>query len=331
MRRMTAQLKPIPDLRASELLGFCKAMADQVRLNILSILDKESFGVLELCEILQLKQPALTHHLKLLTDAGLLTKRREGNSIFYSRNYHGAGNFANLQQTLFDELSTVSLSEEIAERKQRLQRKRAHLSEQFFQQHNEQFSANQELVAPITAYAEKLNTLLEERADDADLKSLKVLEVGPGEGEFLPYLAKLFEHVDALDNSDKMLDSARQYCDDKKINGISFISGDTSSDQLNEEFYDVVVVNMVLHHNPSPVELLQDIVRVMKSGGSLFISELTAHQQDWVRDACGDIWLGFKAEDLSVTAEIAGLQEGTSQYLAQRNGFVVQIREFIKP
>lgn len=88
---------------------------------------------------------------------------------------------------------------------------------------------------------------------------------------------------------------------------------------------------MVLHHNPSPVELLQDIVRVMKSGGSLFISELTAHQQDWVRDACGDIWLGFKAEDLSVTAEIAGLQEGTSQYLAQRNGFVVQIREFIKP
>ncbi|MEL0037409.1 MAG: metalloregulator ArsR/SmtB family transcription factor, partial [Gammaproteobacteria bacterium] len=80
MRRMTAQLKPIPDLRASELLGFCKAMADQVRLNILSILDKESFGVLELCEILQLKQPALTHHLKLLTDAGLLTKRREGTS-----------------------------------------------------------------------------------------------------------------------------------------------------------------------------------------------------------------------------------------------------------
>lgn len=328
---MTAQLKEFSAPQSAELLSFCKAMADQVRLNILSILDKESFGVLELCEILQLKQPALTHHLKLLTDAGLLMRRREGNSIFYSRNHHTSGNFSELQQTLFDALETVQIADEIVARKRHLQRKRANLSEQFFQQHNDKFSANQELVAPIAAYADKLSQLISDSRSEKANKSFNVLEVGPGEGEFLPYLSELFAKVDALDNSDRMLASAKSYCNEKGINNINFISGDTSSDKLKDDYYDVVVINMVLHHNPSPVELLQDIADVLKSGASVYVSELTAHQQDWVREACGDIWLGFHAEDLSVNAETAGLIEGTSQYLAQRNGFVVQIREFIKP
>ena len=328
---MIARLKEYSEPQSADLLCFCKAMADQVRLNILSILDKESFGVLELCEILQLKQPALTHHLKLLTDAGLLMRRREGNSIFYSRNHHSSGNFSELQHTLFDVLETVKVADDIVTRKCELQRKRANISEQFFQQHSDKFSANQELVAPISAYAEKLNGLLVDKKVEQGMNAQKALEVGPGAGEFLPYLGELFTQVDALDNSDKMLATAESFCSENGINNVNFISGDTGSDKLTKNYYDVVIVNMVLHHNPSPVELLSDITGVLKSGASVYVSELTAHQQDWVREACGDIWLGFHAEDLSVSAETVGLIEGTSQYLAQRNGFVVQIREFIKP
>ena len=153
---MTAQLDIISDHSSDDLLSLCKAMADQVRLNILSILETDSFGVLELCEILQLKQPALTHHLKVLTDAGLLSRRREGNSIFYSRNHHQTGCLSKLQSTLFEVLSDVALSQEIADRKATLQQQRSLRSERFFQQNAQQFRVNQELVAPLSSYAPNL-------------------------------------------------------------------------------------------------------------------------------------------------------------------------------
>ncbi len=330
MRAMTATIDSINDTSSDALLGFCKAMADQVRLNILMVLDSESFGVLELCEILQLKQPALTHHLKLLTDAGLLSRRREGNSIFYSRNHHQSGHFSTLQKTLFDVLSKVTLSDDILARKADLQQQRGARSEQFFQQNIEQFSANQELVAPLSAYSDSLIQLLNEIVGSMNEAPLKSLEVGPGEGLFLPLLAGLFDEVDALDNSNQMLELSRTHCHQKQVSNVRFVAGDTGTSALSQAEYDVVVTNMVLHHNSSPRELFQDIHGLLKPGGSLVVSELMAHQQDWVRDACGDLWLGFQAEDLGMMARNSGFAEGLNHYLAQRNGFVVQLRQFIK-
>ena len=331
MRAMTATLDYRTDTSSDELLGFCKAMADQVRLNILNILESESFGVLELCEILQLKQPALTHHLKLLTDAGLLSRRREGNSIFYSRNHQQSGHFVTLQKTLFEVISTVTLSDEIQERLTNLQQRRSLRSEQFFQQNTQQFRANQELVAPLSAYKANLLEMLEGLDKTSDVEQRFALEVGPGDGQFLPQLARLYDQIDALDNSEQMLDLSRKHCQEEGVENITFISGDTSTDALPDDHYDVVVINMVLHHNASAIELFQDVYRVLKSGGSLFVSELVAHQQDWVREACGDIWLGFQPEDLTVMAENSGFNDGINHFLAQRNGFVVQLRQFTKP
>ena len=67
------------------LAAHTKASADPLRLNILRILGEGSFGVLELCELFEIKQSSMSHHLKILANAGLVTTRREGNSIFYRR------------------------------------------------------------------------------------------------------------------------------------------------------------------------------------------------------------------------------------------------------
>ena len=61
------------------LASYCKATADQLRLLILRVLAKESFGVLELSQILGVAQPALSHHLKVLSNSGLVDTRRQGN------------------------------------------------------------------------------------------------------------------------------------------------------------------------------------------------------------------------------------------------------------
>src|SRR4029453_5645840 len=66
-------------------LNATRAAADPLRADILRTLSKESFGVLELAHIFDVAQPALSHHLKILSQAGLVAPRRDGNGIYYRR------------------------------------------------------------------------------------------------------------------------------------------------------------------------------------------------------------------------------------------------------
>ncbi len=77
---------PLPTFSPTDALAaFCKAAGEPLRLNILRALSNDSFGVLELAHIFATGQSGISHHLKVLTQAGLVTSRREGNAIFYRR------------------------------------------------------------------------------------------------------------------------------------------------------------------------------------------------------------------------------------------------------
>jgi citrate lyase beta subunit len=91
---------------------------------------------------------------------------------------------------------------------------------------------------------------------------------------------------------------------------------------------DAVVCNMVLHHTPSPSAVLTDMAQLLHQGGTLIVSELCAHDQAWAREHCGDLWLGFSPEALEAWAVEAGLKTHASVFLAQRNGFQIQVQHF---
>ena len=93
---------------------------------------------------------------------------------------------------------------------------------------------------------------------------------------------------------------------------------------------DCAVLNMVLHHVSSPAELFLDLQRALRPGGTLIVTELCLHGQEWAHQACGDVWLGFEPEELDLWAKAAGFSTGHSVYLAQRNGFRVQVRQFVR-
>jgi len=76
--------------------------------------------------------------------------------------------------------------------------------------------------------------------------------------------------------------------------------------------------------------LFNDISQRLKPRGVLLVTELCLHDQNWTQEACGDVWLGFAPEDLQEWAETCGLEEGQSVYFALRNGFQIQLRQFIK-
>lgn len=309
------------------LAAFNKAAGDPLRLAILRVLRRASYSVMELCQILATKQSALSHHLKVLTQAGLLTSRREGNTQFYRRSIvRRADGLDRLQQQLLATVDGLGLDSGIEQRIRQVQDERSALSRQFFRNKAGQFRQQQELMAGLDQYANTLTDVLDSLALP---DTQHAIEVGPGEGHFLPVLAARFTQVTAIDNSPEMLAHSQQRVTREKLRNVHCLQGEPGSVQVPAA--SCVVLNMVLHHVAAPGELLADCAALVEAGGCLLLTELCPHDQEWARDACGDTWLGIEPDDLLAWAADAGLHEGQSVYLALRNGFRLQIRSFHQP
>lgn len=319
-----------PDIEVANLedtlSGLCKAAADSLRLRILRLLKHDAMGVGELCDVLDVRQPALSHHLKLMSTAGLLSSQRDGNHIFYRRREIAQHeSYAALRQTLFAAVDALPLDAAVDARRQALQRQREENSRDFFRSNAQRFREQQDLIAAPELYAPAVQTLLE--ALPAGSRSL-ALEVGPGEGWLLPTLSRLFDGVVALDNAPAMLETAERAAARESLSNVRFVLGDTSHAALQNIEADLVVMNMVLHHTPDPQSTLREAVATLKTGGSLLLTELCEHRQGWARENCGDLWLGFAPERITRWANDVGLTERSSSYLGQRNGFKLQLRLF---
>lgn len=321
---------PAPSIHnddCDDLAALCKAGGDPLRLNVLRALSNDSFGVLELAQIFAIGQSGMSHHLKVLSQAGLVATRREGNAIFYRRSLpHTELLGGKLHAALLDEVDQLPLPTEVQSRISLVHRQRAAASQDFFSRVAEKFRAQQDLIAGLPQYRESVLALLDKLSFNP---MATAIEVGPGDGGFLPDLARRFARVTALDNSPAMLELARQLCERETLANVSLQLADALNGvQLQA---DCVVLNMVLHHFAAPAEALKQMADLLQPGGSLLVTDLCSHDQSWAKEACGDLWLGFEQDDLAHWATAAGLTPGESLYIGLRNGFQIQVRHFQRP
>ncbi len=310
-----------------ELAALCKAGNDPLRLNVLRALASDSFGVLELAQIFAIGQSGMSHHLKVLAQADLVATRREANAIFYRRALPELTAIGGrVHAALLDEVDDFDLPSDVQARIALVQRQRAAASKDFFSRMEEKFRAQQDLIAGLPQYRDSLLALLD-KLNFAGTAS--ALEVGPGDGGFLPDLARRFARVTALDNSAEMLELARQVCTREQLTNVDLRLADALSPLALSA--DCVVLNMVLHHFSDPAAAFMQLKEQVRPGGSLLVTELCSHNQGWAREACGDLWLGFEQEDLARWATAAGLVPGESLYIGLRNGFQIQVRHFQRP
>ncbi len=320
---MNLRAQLIPE-QCEALAALCKASGDALRLNVLRALANDSFGVLELAQIFDVGQSGMSHHLKVLAQAELVATRREGNAIFYRRALPDSLRLGGrLHAALLEEVDDLALPPEVQARIAQVQQRRAATSQDFFQRVEEKFRAQQDLIAGLPQYRESLLALLDKLNFDP---AASALEVGPGDGGFLPDLARRFARVTALDNSPTMLELARQVCERERLGNVNLQLADALG--ATDVEADCVVLNMVLHHFSDPALALRQLAKRVKAGGSLLVTELCSHDQGWAREACGDLWLGFEQDDLARWATAAGLAPGDSLYVGLRNGFQIQVRHF---
>ena len=288
------------------------------------VLSNDSFGVQELAAIFSMAQPGMSHHLKVLATSGLLVTRRQGNSIFYRRALlKGDTENDDFQANLYAAIDALQLAEAYHRRIDRVYAERSEQSKSYFERNAAKFEEHQGMLCELSQYLPNLKEIL----DLLELpRTSQVMEVGPGQGLLLQELASRFDHVVALDDSEEMLALTKGKVAAKQK--ITFVRNSLEAFEPKGAAFDAVVLNMVMHHMSSPVQALHKLRRIVKPEGFLLVADLCSHNQEWTRDSCGDVWLGFDPQDLKDWALAAGFAEDQSLYLGLKNGFQIQVKLF---
>lgn len=306
-----------------QLSHYCKATADSLRLQILRVLSKESFGVMELCQVLEVAQSALSHHLKILATANLVETRREGTSIFYRRALiHAEDPLRQLRQSLFESIDEIELPVDQAFRIRQVYDCRHQQAKSFFKKNAHRLQENQNLIVEYNHYSQCIDDVLD---NESIASTATAIEIGPGDSDLILTLAKRFHTITAIDNTAEMLEKTQKKIAASGRNNVNFLVGELHD---HKGACELLVLNMVLHHLASPINFFFEAKQHLKANGCLLIADLCAHDQNWTTDTCGDLWLGFDADELDGWASAAGFEQGQSLYLGLKNGFQVQVRTY---
>ncbi len=284
------------------LLDTLKALADPCRLRLVAILLRGEFTVQELTAILGMGQSRVSRHLKILTEAGVLSVKRQGTWSYY-RISTADGFFTTIRPALEPELAqlpeqTHDLAAIAAILEARHQRSR-----QFFDQYARQWDDLARTLLPVPDYREQLLALVPQGG--------LVVEIGLGTGGLLPALAARADSVIGVDHSPAMLNEARLRLDQEGVNGIELRLGEMQHLPLPDRAADCAILNMVLHHAADPRSVLAEIRRVLVAGGQLLLADLSRHERELAREQLADQWLGFEEEELRSWLRAAGFDSVT--------------------
>jgi ubiquinone/menaquinone biosynthesis C-methylase UbiE len=92
-----------------------------------------------------------------------------------------------------------------------------------------------------------------------------------------------------------------------QFQNLEFRVADGLSLPLPDSSLDAAFANMYLHHCPDPLAAIREIVRTLRPGGRLVITDMDAHSHAWLRTEMSDLWMGFEREQIRAWFEQAGL------------------------
>ena len=125
---------------------------------------------------------------------------------------------------------------------------------------------------------------------------MAVADIGSGTGFLAAGLAPLVKRVYVVDGSPAMLEVARKNL--SQFENIEYHEADGLTLPFPDESLDAVFANMYLHHTPDPLAAIREMVRVLRPGGRLVITDMDAHPYAWLKDEMADVWQGFERDQI---------------------------------
>ncbi|NRD90446.1 ArsR family transcriptional regulator [Sphingopyxis sp. BSNA05] len=281
-----------------QILNIFRALADPTRLRIMLLLQKMELAVGELAQILDQSQPRISRHIRILDEARLAERRKEGSWVFLK-----PGPASEL-----DILGRIFRSDKVAKSEQALQdqaqlalvrKARAEMAERYFSAHAEEWDAIRSLHLPEEEVERAMLALLR----DAPLG--RMLDIGTGTGRMVELFGASAQSVVAIDNSPEMLRLARAKLLESESDGepglvqkTELKQGDFNNLPLENGAVDSVILHQVLHYAQHPEAVLVEVSRVLRPDGLVLIADFAAHDREDLRTEHAHARLGFSDDSM---------------------------------
>ena len=272
------------------------ALADPTRVKILLLVSDQQLSVGELAELLDQSQPRVSRHVRILVEAGLLARQKEGAFVFVGLASGPAADVAALTQQLAEGADLIGRERE------RLARVRAERQKTV----DEWFRANAgewDLLRRMGGQEAEVEQALLAAAPEPG----RLLDIGTGTGRLLELLAPAAETATGIDRSPEMLRLARAkltgeggQCADLRQADMHHLPFDSAS-------FDTVTMQHVLHFADDPAMVLREAARVVAPGGRLLLADYEAHSHEDLRTRYRHARLGFAADTVGSMLRAAGL------------------------
>lgn len=283
-----------------------RALADPTRLRIMRLLAAMELAVGELAQVLGQSQPRVSRHVKILCDAGLAERRKEGSWVFLKiapfaldgPSLRAAS--ARLLAAAEDE--DADFAAQCAEDRRRLAAIRAAreaASIQYFARHAEEWDQIRSLLSPDEPVEDALLRLLPDALG-------QLLDIGTGTGRMAQCFAPRAAHVTALDKSPDMLRIARTRLQDLPSGKVDLVQGDFTALPFADASFDTLLMHQVLHYAQAPEAVLAEAARVARPGAHLAIVDLAAHAHEELRERHAHARLGFSDAQMAQWFAAAG-------------------------
>lgn len=282
-------------------LDIFRALADATRLRIVALLRSMELSVGELAQVLGQSQPRVSRHVKILCDAGLAERRKEGSWVFVAL---GSGATVGPVVTALDDWTKLEPDHWAvadAARLAAVRADRAASAASWFEANAGQWDAIRSLHVAEDQVEAAIATLL------GDVPVGRMIDIGTGTGRMLELFAGRATQALGIDRSSEMLRLARAKLSERGLANIDLRQADLYALPLGDGAADLAIVHHVLHFAQQPGAAIGEAARVLASGGRLLIADFAAHDREDLRARDAYTRLGFSDAQMMTWFAAAGL------------------------
>ena len=269
-----------------------KAVAEPTRLRLMVLCASGEFTVSELVHILGQSQPRVSRHLKLLCDAGVLQKLREGSWMFYRfAPEKAAAEIAENLLTLVPKEDPVLLMDQ--KRLLEVKADRSRAATTYFRKS----AADWDEMRGLYVDEVKVETAIQRAFKDQPIQ--KFLDIGTGTGRILEIIGPQAKSADGIDQSLEMLAVARDNLDRANLKNCNIRQGDMYQLAFSDNSYDAACIHQVLHFADEPNRVIAEAARILEPGGKLVVIDFSPHDLEDLRSNHHHRRLGFSDGELA--------------------------------
>ncbi len=286
-----------------------KALSEPTRLRIMRLLAHMELSVGELAQVLDQSQPRVSRHVRILCDAGLSERRKEGSWVFLrsavdedSQPEMGAAAARLLTIAERDDSVFAHRCREDRRHLATIRDAREANAQAYFARHAPEWDTLRQLHGAD----EPVEAALIAALGGAGASLGALLDIGTGTGRMAELLAHSAEHVTALDRNPEMLQIARARLQALPAGKVDLVRGDFVELPFESGMFDTVLFHQVLHFATSPATVLTEAARVTRKGGRIAVVDLAAHEREELRERHAHARLGFSDAQMAKLMRDAG-------------------------